>query len=565
MGNAHYPRIRLKSTGRYLVWGSIGAVALSFGERTQASETLGLRGSQPSIAQVHSESVLRGSKSEFTTGSVPQDVSGNQYDDTDVRPDSHSEERTSSGITGSLRNLIKNSPPSVFFRGTQRAVSERDVSIPLPKRHALRNSILPDDTPSYDPPDLLTDTGNSTAAIGETMAAALRGSYSARAQLERANADRARLDGAVAAFLPRVNANANIVGGTTDSNRNSSNSRNRSSAGVEITMPLFTSGVNLNTYRQSKHVSIASDLSYVAEERRVALEAVAAHVNLRLNRKVERTLEKNVAAMKRISHIASRLFKAGDASRTDIETARANVERARAELDIARRSREDTKTDYESLTNLQAPAQLASGRVEHLIPSSVDEAIDYAYRHNPVLESSLHSAVASQYAVKAERGRFGPQISAFGRYDREFNNSSNNNSSRELNVGIQLQLPLFDASIASSVGAARHDALEAEYRSLDQARLVESQIRRQWSAYQSATRRVGIIRREAKALASSVEGARREYEAGFRSITDVLDAQVRLARAQITLENAVHERILAAYELAFTTSNPAVVKLAILK
>ena len=113
------------------------------------------------------------------------------------------------------------------------------------------------------------------------------------------------------------------------------------------------------------------------------------------------------------------------------------------------------------------------------------------------------------------------------------------------------------------MNAARHEALEAGYRALDQSRLIERQIKRQWTAYHSAARRTGIVGRQVKAVAVSVEGSRREYQAGFRAITDVLNDQIKLARARITLETARHERMLAAYELAFTSAHPGVRELAL--
>ena len=135
------------------------------------------------------------------------------------------------------------------------------------------------------------------ASVGDTVATALRGSYSARARLERANVDRARVHGTLTNFFPKVTA-------TIDSSISSPNSSSSSSSagghtvalGVELSVPLYTSGVNLNTYRQAKHISRASDYGYLAEEHKVALEAITAHVNLRLNRKIEQTLKKECSS-----------------------------------------------------------------------------------------------------------------------------------------------------------------------------------------------------------------------------------------------------------------------------
>ena len=266
--------------------------------------------------------------------------------------------------------------------------------------------------------------------------------------------------------------------------------------------------------------------------------------------------------MQRIAHIAGKLYEAGDASRTDIAIARANVESARAEVDLARKTREETLSDYESFTGVKAPSNLMAPNFRALVPHSVEMAVELALAHNPTLNSSLHTAMASDFAAKAERGKYGPKVDLFGAYNEPHYSSAESDPMGDWNVGVRLRMPLIDATRAPSVGAARHEALEAHYRALEQARLVERQIRRQWTAYKSAERRVSIVKRQVSAVASSVEGARREYEAGFRSISDVLNDQVKLARARITLESARHEQMLAAYEIAFTTSSPAVSHLA---
>ena len=461
-----------------------------------------------------------------------------------------------SDMRSTLRYLGNNIAPVVLFRGSGDVTSERDMIYHLPERTVLRHSMM-HSANVYD------GMRGSAAGVGDTIASALRGSYSARARLERANVDRARMHGAIANFLPKINGTADANYAPDEDAASLSRGIGVVSAGVEISMPLFTSGVNLNTYRRAAHLSRASDYSYLAEEYRVALEAVAAHINLRLNRKIEQTLARNVKAMQRIAHIARKLYQAGDASRTDIAIAQANVEGARAELDLARKSREETSSDYVSITGKRVPSALAAPDYERMVPPSLESAIDMALNYNPTLASSLHSAIASKHAAKIERGRYGPQVNLYGGYTRELYKANNEANEDNWNIGVRLKVPLFDLSLAPNVNAARHEALEAGYRALDQSRLIEKQVKRQWTAYHSAARRTGIVERQVKAVAVSVEGSRREYQAGFRAITDVLNDQVKLARARITLETARHERMLAAYELAFTSAHPGVRELAL--
>ena len=441
--------------------------------------------------------------------------------------------------------------PVVFSRDASPAVLDRESLPDIPDRPLLRQSMMHSK-------NVYEGFRGASGEIGETIRFALRGSYSSRARLEKSKSDRARVHGALAGYLPKLMGSANSSFTSEDGATSTKDQAGRVTLGIEVSMPLYTSGVNLNTYRQARQLSLASDYSFLAEEHRVALEAIASHINLRLNRRIERTLSENVKATQRIAHIAQKLFEAGDSSRTDVAIATANVESARAELDLARKSREETLSDYESLTGKSAPAVLLQSNYQGLIPDSVDEAVEMAVTRNPTLIASRHTALAGTYAARIERGRFGPQFDLYGKYDQDVYRSAGNDKISDWTVGVRLRVPLFDATFAPTVNAARHDALESEYRAMDQSRLIVRQVNRQWSAYHSAARRVGIVRRQVRAVAASVEGARREYEAGFRSITDVLNDQLKLARAKITLESASHEKMLAAYELAITTAHPAV-------
>ena len=523
----------------------------------QNSTFVTLRGSSNQY-QVDQSVRLRGSHGQHKAQPTPAYVTSGINDESveaDGSESAYESESAGQDIGNALRFLRRNIIPTLVFRGPKRAISDRTISYNVPPRAPLRHSMLHS-------ANMYEGLRGAEAGVGDTIALALRGSYSARAQIEKAAADRARVHGALANFLPKISATVNAGYSSQEGSSSYSDRVEQATAGIEVSLPLYTGGVNVNTYKQAKHVSLASDHNYLAEEHRVALEAIAAHINLRLNRRIEKTLRSNVSAMRRIAHIAQKLFEAGDASRTDIAIARANVESARAEVDLAQKTREETHSDYESYTGSHAPDKLLAPSFASFVPATVEKAVHMAIANNPTLVASLHTAMASGYAAKVERGKFGPKVDMYGSYNKPLYTNSATAEEADWNIGVRLKVPLFDATLAPSVGAARHEAMDAQYRALEQSRIVERQVRRQWTAFVSAKRRVKIVARQVRAVQASVEGARREYEAGFRSISDVLNDQVKLARAKITLESARHEQMLAAYEIAFTTAHPAVRDLA---
>lgn len=522
----------------------------------------------PAIAGQQTQ-LLRGSQAEDTPAElvevaldyiVPEQVETNQapssLDELRVDPPLIPIVEIGSGIVASSGYVLKNTFDALLFRGSTHAVADRAVVIELPSRQPLRQSML--HSVNYE-----TGLRGGTVSIAESVSTALRGSYSTRERLEKANAEKARMHTAMAKFLPSLSATFEATNSKRNSVSSGSYRQDNLSVTLEASMPIFTSGVNINTYRQAKHISIAADYSYLAEEHRATIEAVTAHVNLRLNRKIENRLSDNVAAMQRVLKIADKLYQAGDTSKTDVAIAKANVESARSELDLARRSREETQTDYKSVTGQIAPTSLSLSKAESLLPASLEQAIASAMANNPQLQASRHTAIASEHNAKVVRGRFGPQVDAFGRYDKYFYDSVQEDREDDYTVGVRVRVPILDFSAVPSINAARHEAAEFGYKSLEQERLVRRQVERQWSAYHSAHRRVAIVQRQVDAVARSVNGVKKEYEAGFRSITDVLTDQVKLTRAQITLETARHERILAAHQLAITTAHDGVKHLAL--
>ena len=537
-GTARTPRKRPAGKPAAMATGTLPAMQARTGAALRPSVAAGVRDPSSRAAartELRSTSGIEPPHDDGASGGLSQDIGG-------------AVAATAHALPGLL--------PADGFRTSHRGTG---APVRLSERPVLRNA-LRWDVQRHAGDERARDGGSASA--GDTVALALRGSHSAEARFHRAHADRARVHSALGAFLPKVTGVVQVAT-DDDGGRGRLGENHSATAGVEVSMPLFTSGANTAVYRQAKAAARTADLAYLAEEQRVAMEALTAHVNLRLNRRVERTLSRNVEAMGRIEVIARRLFRAGDASRTDIALAQANVESARTELDLARRAREEVEADYASLTGNRAPAKLGLPAVRELLPASLGEARERALRHNPSLAAADSRADAQDHAARAETARFGARVDLSGGYthdlDDAYGDRLDTGSDSGWSLGVRVRVPLFDATAAPSVLAARHEALEQRHRADDEARQLTRSLARAWATWRSASRRVGIAERQVAAVSRSLEGARREYAAGYRSITDVLGDQVKLARARITLEEARHQAALAACDILITIGEPRTV------
>ncbi|MEM1318540.1 MAG: TolC family protein, partial [Pseudomonadota bacterium] len=144
-----------------------------------------------------------------------------------------------------LGEAAANPPPLMALRNTIKADDDRRHVAHLNPRPVLRRSMTHD---ARGNPGIR----GTRVAVADTVSSALRGSYSAKARLARAEVDRARVRSALTAFLPRITGTAE-AGYSGDATTLDYRDNDAVSVGAELTMPLFTSGVNINTYRQARH------------------------------------------------------------------------------------------------------------------------------------------------------------------------------------------------------------------------------------------------------------------------------------------------------------------------
>ena len=398
--------------------------------------------------------------------------------------------------------------------------------------------------------------GPDTVAV--TVRSALRGSLETRRLLATARAAHAARHAAAMRFLPTVSATVEGEDLIDPAALTVQAARKRAVTGrLEASVPIFTSGVLVNEMQQARHLAAAADLNFVAGERKAALDAALAHVEVRLQRRVVAAVSGHRDALARVATIAKALFRAGEVSQTDVAIARANLSAVAADRADARRRLADAEAGFASLTGRAPPATLSLPRGAGF--DSLEATVALAVRHSPALAAEQHGAQALAHAALAERGRFGPQVSGYANASRLLHHSSRTSPDLEYAMGVRLTVPLVAPSAVAAVSAAREEAIAARYGAMEAERGLRRRIVALWNGREAARRRAAAFRQQLSDVERTVEGTLREYRAGFRSIVDVLEAQVKRFQAVVARENAVHELAVAALRLDFATGQAGAV------
>ena len=251
--------------------------------------------------------------------------------------------------------------------------------------------------------------------------------------------------------------------------------------------------------------------------------------------------QKNLARTEAHQRLAESRRAAGAVPQADVLRMQAEVANARLQV-INAESRVHIATGHLNTAMGRAastPLVIASPSVAPPPPDRVelDAAVDRALAQRPEIASGEKRTEAARAAVTAARAARAPKLHAdasFGWRDTVFLPDT-----REWQAGLSVDLPLFDAGnrarhLARSKAELAREEAGFEGRRLqirDEAWSAASELERAWAAI--AANESGV-----RASEESLRIVRERYEHGAAVVTDLLDTQTALARAEGSLAEA---------------------------
>lgn len=251
--------------------------------------------------------------------------------------------------------------------------------------------------------------------------------------------------------------------------------------------------------------------------------------------------EANLGVLRRQLDESNARFEVGEITRTDVAQSEARLAQSEADLANARAQLSVSRAAYAAVVG-QSPGDLAPMPVLPGVPTDFDSALDVALIENPGIRAATYSLRAAEANVAAARAEYLPSVRATASYGGavsdldQFIELSDNTTFR---AGATLSVPLFTGGLNSSRVAqnleranAAQIAVEGENRNTLQD--VSSAYAQSISA--RATLQAG--QQAVRAATVAAEGVRQEAQVGLRTTLDVLNQELELRNAEVTLASA---------------------------
>ncbi len=430
------------------------------------------------------------------------------------------------------------------------------------------NAYLPE--PIYDVTEsyasaAATEAGGASAerATGETVVNAIETALANNPQIEvsKSQLDAAKADrfAALGQFLPDIEVSAAYA----DDNWRSSSlqtlqDRDGTTFGVTAVQPLSQGLSTFNRYRSARARANQANLSFLSVRQQVAFNAARAHAGVVLAREIVEHRISNLGLLSRQLEIVSKRAEAGAQGRTGVEQAKVRRAQAQVDLGAARASLAQSEAAYQRITGRETPAEFVPDHYHRdRTPSTLDGSIDLAREYNPAVNASKAGFKAAEYSKGAALGDFAPKVTLEGSYFKRFGaDPTLTQEDEEYQLVARLRMPIFNqgrniADLRSARAAARQARAELNSTQLT----VDEIVMRSWRQLAEAEIRRVAAEQGIAAAEQSVKGLQMEYEAGQRTVIDVLDGQRDLVQAQISLSQSEFDVRVSQYELAAATGS----------
>ena len=285
----------------------------------------------------------------------------------------------------------------------------------------------------------------------------------------------------------------------------------------------------------------------------VALDTVEAYVDVLRHKRILQASDLNIAQHRQILSLARSQFDGGAATRGEVELALERLSAAEAVRAEVLRALGEVEARFERLVG-QKPILLRSAPFPRSTPRTLEDALAVARASHPTLEAAFLEVEALEATVEQQTASALPEVSIEGRGSHGFDIGGTAGKDNELSLRLVMTWALYDGGLRNAQRREQIQRVGEAKRRLDRFRLdIEETTRRTWSGIVTNDERLAALRRQLTQSERVLAAYYEEYEAGVRSLLDILDAQNARFNAEFEVASAESIAIFSRYQLIGST------------
>lgn len=276
-------------------------------------------------------------------------------------------------------------------------------------------------------------------------------------------------------------------------------------------------------------------------EQTVLASVIQAYADVIRDSEILRIRQSNLGVLQRQLQEASARFEVGEITRTDVAQSEARLAQSEADLANAQAQLSVSRAAYAAVVG-QSPGDLAPMPVLPGVPTDFDNALDVALRDNPGIRAAAYSLRAAEANVAAAKAEYMPSArltASYGGSTSDLGSPGDIADNTRFQAGATISVPLFTGGLnGSRVAQALERANVAQINVEGERRNTLQSVSSAYAQSLSARSTLTAGQEAVRAATVAAEGVRQEAQVGLRTTLDVLNQELELRNAEVTLASA---------------------------
>jgi outer membrane protein, protease secretion system len=407
--------------------------------------------------------------------------------------------------------------------------------------------------------------------LSQAYQAAFERDSTIRAARAAAESRREKLPQARAQLLPNLSASASRFKNKLDNNQLLGGQQipthqdyNSSTESLTLRQPIFRK-YQMADYREAQAVVEDANATLDKEVENLVTRVGGAYFEALLAQDQLLLVRAQKAAYMTQLDAARKRYAGGAGTRTDVDEAQARLDLTVAQELEANQAVDLTRRELQVLVDqpIGKLATLDPAKLK-LVPPDPERLEDWTQRAeeaSPELRSLKAQREAAQYEVEKARSGHYPTLDGIAQWSRNANDTVNTLNSRydSKAIGVQLNVPIFSGGyVNSQVRQALAELDRAEQVLEATRRDLGVRIHKEYRGVTEGVLKVQAYEQAVRSAQQAVISSRRSFEAGSRTLVDVLNAEQQNASALHDLAQARYLYLVSRVRLqALTGGTPS--------
>ncbi|MDG6778955.1 TolC family outer membrane protein [Thiomicrorhabdus sp. zzn3] len=388
--------------------------------------------------------------------------------------------------------------------------------------------------------------------LNQTVEDAILHNPELREQVKAYRAIEADLRGAKGSWYPTIDVSAGIGYEEVDNQTvdNIGDGLTRRETAVRLTQNLFEGFATENEIKRQQHRLGAAAYQVYATANQIALDMTEAYLNLLKQKELLKLAEDNVSTHQKILDQIIQRFEAGIGNQVEVDQAKARLALAQSNLMAEKNNYTDTMSRFQRVLGRFPDSELIPPSSDLILPKTVDEAVNTALISHPTILSANADISEAQAQYDLSERNYYPRVDLEVERTWDHNLAGIEGRNEDFQAMVRLRYNLYnggkDKAERDRTASAMQQAVEIRNNSRRQA--IEN-INYAWNAYQYVGSQLDYVQSHIKLTYETLEGYRKQFSLGRRSLLDLLNTEDEYISALRTLVNSETEYKIAKYRI----------------